>query len=93
MPTYTYKCRECGHAIDVLQKISDAPLKECPKCSGSVNRVFHPVGIIFKGSGFYTTDYKRKSTSPPAVDTKNEKPEKKEKPAAPAAKPAEKAAT
>ncbi len=64
MPTYGYKCRECETEFDVFQKISDGPVEKCPQCGGPVKRVFHPVGIIFKGSGFYTTDYKKKQTGP-----------------------------
>ncbi len=57
MPIYEYKC-ENGHVFDVLQRISDDPLEECIECSASVRKVLHPVGISFKGSGFYSTDYK-----------------------------------
>lgn len=60
MPIYTYRCRDCGHEFDKLQKVNDEPVKECELCGGPVMRVFHPVGIIFKGSGFYTTDYAKK---------------------------------
>lgn len=63
MPTYAYKCKNCKDTIEVFQKVSDAPLTSCPHCEGSLTRQFHPVGIIFKGSGFYTTDYKRNSNS------------------------------
>lgn len=58
MPTYEYRCTECGHQFDVHQRFSDEPLQECPKCKGKLRKVFHPAGVIFKGSGFYTTDYK-----------------------------------
>ena len=58
MPTYEYKCTECGHQFDAQQKFSDDPLQVCPKCQGKLRKVFHPAGVIFKGSGFYTTDYK-----------------------------------
>lgn len=82
MPTYGYKCRECETEFDVVQKINDDPPKECPKCGGPVKRVFHPVGIIFKGSGFYTTDYKNKQTNPAPMKSsddvkKGESPDKK----------------
>lgn len=60
MPIYTYRCRQCGHEFDRLQNISDAPVAKCEACGGPVKRVFHPVGIIFKGSGFYKTDYANK---------------------------------
>ena len=64
MPTYGYKCRKCEMEFDVFQKISDDPVEKCPKCNGPVKRVFHPVGIIFKGSGFYSTDNKKKQADP-----------------------------
>ena len=59
MPIYEYKC-ENGHVFDVLQKMSDAPLTECIECGATVQKVLQPVGISFKGSGFYSTDYNDK---------------------------------
>ena len=59
MPIYEYKC-ENGHVFDVLQKMSDDPLAECIECGVSVRKVLQPVGISFKGSGFYSTDYSNK---------------------------------
>ncbi len=56
MPTYEYKCEECGIRFDRFQHFSDAPVEECPECDGHVHRVIHPVGIVFKGKGFYVTD-------------------------------------
>ena len=62
MPTYEYKCTNCGHTFEAFQSIKDKPLSRCPKCKGSVRRVINGgMGVIFKGSGFYTTDYKRSS--------------------------------
>ena len=58
MPTYGYKCKSCGHEFEILQKMSDAPLKTCPKCSGELQKKMYAAGVIFKGSGYYTTDYK-----------------------------------
>lgn len=58
MPTYGYRCGSCGHEFEVLQKMSDAPLTTCPKCSGRLAKMVYPAGIIYKGSGYYTTDYK-----------------------------------
>jgi putative FmdB family regulatory protein len=58
MPTYGYRCSNCGHQFEIIQRISDEPLKACPKCQGKLAKVLYPVGISFKGSGFYTTDYK-----------------------------------
>ena len=59
MPIYEYKC-ENGHVFDVLQKMSDDPLAECIECGATVKKVLQPVGISFKGSGFYSTDYNNK---------------------------------
>jgi putative FmdB family regulatory protein len=59
MPTYEYRCQNCGHQFEELQKITDDPIDTCPKCSGKVERlIFGGTGLIFKGSGFYITDYK-----------------------------------
>ncbi len=58
MPTYGYRCGNCGHQFEIVQRITDEPLKACPKCQGKLSKVLYPVGISFKGSGFYTTDYK-----------------------------------
>jgi putative FmdB family regulatory protein len=57
MPTYEYACRECGHRFEVWQHMTDDPLTVCPKCNGSIRRVLFPAGIVFKGSGFYKTEY------------------------------------
>jgi putative FmdB family regulatory protein len=60
MPIYEYRC-DNGHTFEVMQRMSDDPLAECSECGAPVQRVFHPVAIHFKGSGFYNTDYgKRK---------------------------------
>ena len=56
MPTYQYRCADCGHDLEAVQKFSDAPLTECPNCGGSLRKVFNAVGVVFKGSGFYRTD-------------------------------------
>jgi putative FmdB family regulatory protein len=58
MPTYGYRCGSCGHQFEIVQRISDEPLTTCPKCQGKLSKMMYPVGISFKGSGFYTTDYK-----------------------------------
>ncbi len=60
MPIYEYRCDECGVSLEVLQKMSDEPLRVC-ECGGSLRKVLHPVAIRFKGSGFYTTDYGKDS--------------------------------
>jgi putative FmdB family regulatory protein len=56
MPIYEYRC-ERGHTFEVMQRMSDDPLSTCQTCDASVARVFHPVAVHFKGSGFYNTDY------------------------------------
>ena len=62
MPTYEYECPKCKNKFDVFQKMSDKPLAKCPKCDAKADRlIISGSGIIFKGSGFYETDYKRKS--------------------------------
>jgi putative FmdB family regulatory protein len=61
MPTYEYECPDCGYRFEEFQKMSDEPVKRCPKCNGKVKRLISAgSGIIFKGSGFYATDYARK---------------------------------
>ena len=65
MPTYEYRCSSCGHRLEVVQRISDDPLTTCEECGGALRRVFHPVGVVLKGSGFYATDNRSgKSLSP-----------------------------
>jgi putative FmdB family regulatory protein len=61
MPTYGYRCRSCGNEFEILQKISDAPLQTCPKCAGKLDKMVYAAGIIYKGSGYYNTDYKSAS--------------------------------
>jgi putative FmdB family regulatory protein len=56
MPTYTYKCAECEEVFDIFQSFSAKPLKKHSECGGALQKVFHPAGIVFKGSGFYKTD-------------------------------------
>ncbi|TAN34133.1 hypothetical protein EPN29_04080 [bacterium] len=58
MPTYGYRCDNCGHQFEILQRITAEPLKTCPKCQGKLAKMLYPAGVIFKGSGYYTTDYK-----------------------------------
>ncbi len=62
MPVYEYECEQCGTHFERIQSVRDEPIHRCPECSGTVHKVFHPAGIIFKGSGWYITD-SRKSTS------------------------------
>ncbi len=62
MPTYVYACDSCGNQFERFQSFKDEPLQTCPSCASAVRRVFQPVGIVFKGSGWYVTD-SRKSNS------------------------------
>jgi putative FmdB family regulatory protein len=59
MPTYEYLCENCGFRFERFQRITDDPIAHCPRCQGSVHRVFFPVSVMFKGRGFYSTDYGR----------------------------------
>jgi putative FmdB family regulatory protein len=63
MPVYEYKCED-GHQFEVLQRMTDDPVTKCEVCGKPVQRVFHPVAVHFKGSGFYNTDYGKKKTGP-----------------------------
>lgn len=56
MPTYQYACTTCGEQVEAVQRFSDDPLTVCPACGGALRKMFLPVGIVFKGSGFYRTD-------------------------------------
>lgn len=61
MPTYQYTCSDCGEPLEVVQRMTDDALTVCPACGGSLRKVFSPVGVVFKGSGFYRTDNREKS--------------------------------
>ncbi|HYU60994.1 MAG TPA: FmdB family zinc ribbon protein [Solirubrobacterales bacterium] len=67
MPIYEYRCLN-GHDFEVFQRMSEDPVSRCSECGAPVERVFHPIAVHFKGSGFYTTDYKAKSKSRPGSD-------------------------
>ncbi|TAM66197.1 MAG: FmdB family transcriptional regulator [Microbacteriaceae bacterium] len=75
MPTYAYKCRECGNAFDVHQAFSDDALTVCPSCGGVLRKVFGTVGVTFNGSGFYRTDSRASTaaTGPAKKDKKGAK--------------------
>jgi putative FmdB family regulatory protein len=72
MPTYEYRCRDCGHSFDIIQKMSDDPLTHCPECGGALRKVFAPPAISFKGSGFYATDHGKKSKPSSGSDAKKD---------------------
>jgi putative FmdB family regulatory protein len=59
MPRYEYECSECGVRFERVQHYNDAPVTVCPECEGKVHRLIGPVGVVFKGSGFYSTDSKK----------------------------------
>ena len=63
MPTYGYRCGSCGHEFEIQQRITEEALLTCPKCGGKLAKMLYPAGVIFKGSGYYTTDYKGSGTS------------------------------
>ncbi len=59
MPTYEYLCQTCSHRFETWQKMSDEPLTTCPECGAHIRRVLYPAGVVFKGQGFYKTDYSK----------------------------------
>jgi putative FmdB family regulatory protein len=82
MPTYEYVCAECGDRIEVFQSFSAKPLKVHEACGGALKKVFHPSGVVFKGSGYYVTDSRSKGKSekaPTNGDSSKPKKETKEK--------------
>ena len=82
MPRYDYQCKSCGQEFELTQSLSEAGSGTCPECSGEGRRVFHAVPVIYKGSGFYTTDYGRPKKpaddKAPAEDKPKESKESKE---------------
>jgi putative FmdB family regulatory protein len=68
MPIYEYRCEQ-GHTFEVMQRMTDEPVASCSTCEAPVQRVFHPVAVHFKGSGFYSTDYGRKKAGAGASDS------------------------
>ena len=63
MPTYEYRCKSCGHELEVQQSFTDAALTECPECHGELRKVFGNIAVTFKGSGFYKTDSRSSSSA------------------------------
>jgi len=73
MPTYEYKCNNCNYVFEMTQKMSDEPIKICPKCGKDIKRLIGSgAGTIFKGSGFYHTDYKNKPAANPGKKNSSE---------------------
>lgn len=73
MPTYTYRCDACSHEFDIFQKFADDALRECPECGAAIRRVIHPVGVVFKGSGWYITDNRAASQRDESSSSKSSK--------------------
>lgn len=74
MPTYEYECQKCGHIFEAFQLMTAKPLRKCPECGGKVKRLLGTgAGIIFKGSGFYETDYKKSNVSSQSSAEKTDK--------------------
>lgn len=91
MPTYDYKCKQCERLFEVVQSMNDAPLRKCEECGGALKRLIGAgAGLIFKGTGFYCTDYKAKNAGAPGTSSEGKD---KDKDAAPAKKPEAKTAT
>jgi putative FmdB family regulatory protein len=61
MPHYEYACKDCGEHLEIVQSFKDDPLTECPACQGRLRKVFNPIGISFRGPGFYRTDHRKRS--------------------------------
>jgi putative FmdB family regulatory protein len=74
MPVYVYQCDTCGMTFERRQSITEEPLHDCPECEGHVHRVIQPVGVIFKGSGFYVTDNRAHSPISTRGNEKSAKP-------------------
>lgn len=80
MPTYEYRCRDCGEDLEVYQSFTEDALTECPKCGGSLRKLFGNVGISFKGTGFYKNDHGSRSSSGDSSSTSESKTETKTEP-------------
>jgi len=76
MPTYVYACDSCGTQFERFQSFKDEPLRTCPSCASAVRRVFQPVGIVFKGSGWYVTDSRKSNSATVSGDDSAGKAEK-----------------
>jgi putative FmdB family regulatory protein len=68
MPLYEYQCKKCGHRFEKIQKFSDKPIKKCPECGGPVEQVISAPAVQFKGSGWYVTDYAKKTQATAGSD-------------------------
>jgi len=79
MPLYEYECEKCGHRFEKIQKFSDKMVKKCPECGGKVEQMISAPAVQFKGSGWYVTDYAKKSTAPSSEGGGNSKKDDKSK--------------
>lgn len=79
MPRYDYECIGCGHRFELRQHFDEEPVAQCPQCQSKSRRVFHSVPILFKGSGFYSTDHKKSSAAYSSDGKKEDKPDDKPK--------------
>lgn len=89
MPTYAYLCNDCGHEFEIVQAMTDGTLTTCPQCQGTLRKIFHPVGVAFKGSGFYRTD-SRAGSGPDGAKIAAKK-DKADAAASPSSKPSDSA--
>lgn len=78
MPLYEYQCKKCGHRFEKIQKFSDKPVKKCPECGGPVEQMISAPAVQFKGSGWYVTDYARKSSGSASSEGGKDSKESKE---------------
>ena len=76
MPLYEYECKKCGHRFEKIQKFSDKMVKKCPECGGQVEQMISAPAVQFKGSGWYVTDYAKKSSAPSDGGKESKKEEK-----------------
>ena len=79
MPLYEYQCKKCGHRFEKIQKFSDKPVKKCPQCGGPVEQTISAPAVQFKGSGWYVTDYAKKSAAPTSSDGGSKESKKEDK--------------
>ncbi len=75
MPTYAYRCSACAHEFETVQKFSEEPLKTCPECGSPIHRVIFPVGIVFKGSGWYINDSRKSGEQKPEKSSSSDSPD------------------
>jgi len=80
MPLYEYQCSKCGHRFEKIRKFPDKPIKKCPECGGRVEQTISAPAVQFKGSGWYVTDYAKKSHAPASSEGGSKESKKEEKP-------------